>query len=120
MNSTQDPLVCTEKSKITAQQCVNSAQQCMNSALCPLKLKHVQKKKKKKKRRRGKHKTPNVGSSRSKHILSVRLDLDENYKLFYYLAYFLLLFMDLTILFGTIYDHTVLFQLTFTFIYFRQ
>ena len=62
MNNAQDPLVCTEKSKITAQQ-------YMNSALCPLKLKRV---KKKKKKRRGKRQTPNVGSSGSKHILDLR------------------------------------------------
>ena len=28
VNSAQDPLVCTEKSKVMAQPCVNSAQQC--------------------------------------------------------------------------------------------
>ena len=50
---------------------MNSAQPCMNNALCLLKLKCVPKKKKKNKTKRGKCKTPDAGSSKSKHILSL-------------------------------------------------
>ena len=61
VNNTRDPLVCTEKSKVIAQPCVNSAQQCTWS---PKVETHAKKEKKK-----GKHKTLDAGSSGSKHTL---------------------------------------------------
>ena len=44
VNSARDPLVCTEKSKVMAQPCVNSAQQCTWS---PKVETHAKKEKKK-------------------------------------------------------------------------
>ena len=47
----------------------------------------------------------------------MRFDKNEKLKLFYYLTYFLLLFMDLNALFGTIYEFYCISSTNFTFIY---
>ena len=45
------------------------------------------------------------------------LDTDKKLKLFYYSLHFLVLFINSTVLFGSIYEPAILFQLTFIFIY---
>ena len=49
--------------------------------------------------------------------LKLYLTKKKNFKLFYYLVYFLLLFMDPTALFSTIYEFYCIISTNFTFIY---